>query len=533
MPSLIAAFKATEREQPTRGATDDVLIGGITIAAILLLIGTGTNWLHNFLGLTTVLARSQMAVTSTLLLNIALILFGWRRFRDLREEIARRTEAEEQATRLASHDALTGYFNRRAFQARGQQAIDDWAAAGSRVAAIVVDIDSFKSVNDLFGHAAGDEVIAETAHRIADELPSDALFARLGGDEFAALIAYDDEAVIERIGKAIVAALTAPIMSDAVAIPTSSSVGIAHHHAGGSLEVLLRQADVAMYRAKRSGRAQHCYFDDESDRILQRSDQVEAALRHAIAIGEIQPAYEPLIDLRTAEPMGYEMLARWHLPILGHVDPAEFIAVAEASGQISLLSDLLFRKAFTDAQAWPTHLALSVNVSPLQLRDPWFSQKLLKLLAETGLPPTRLIIEITESAIVDNVAVAAAVFTSLRNLGVRMVLDDFGTGYSSIASLRSLPFDCVKLDREFVARMNEHGGSDSVAEAVLQLGKSLNLPVVAEGIETLAAMNRLATLDCAIGQGHYFGRSLSHQDVIDSHDRHTHDGHGPRVRTAR
>ncbi len=512
-------IEAAKREATVR-AGQDFLIGGITLAAILLLVGTGTSWLRSIIGITAVVAESQWAITSTLLLNIALILFGWRRFRDLRAEVERRALAEAHALQLAHYDALTGLLNRRGLTMMAEERIAEWQAQGRHVAALVIDIDAFKTTNDLHGHSGGDRLLTETADRLSRDLPADALIARLGGDEFALLLPVHDarDGWLDAYAERLTGELSHPLEINGTNAATSASIGCAV--AGGesiALETLLRQADVAMYRAKQLGRCRHCRFDDAMGETLDRNDRVEQALRAAIAAGEPYPVYEPLIDLASGEPIGYEMLARWTSTELGVVGPAEFIPVAEDCGLIGPLSELLFRRALGEAREWPAHLSLSLNVSPLQLRDPWFAQKLLKLLAETGFPGRRLVIEVTETAIIDNVPLAKAVFESLRNQGIRMALDDFGTGYSSIASLRALPFDSVKIDREFVARMAEGEKGQSVAEAVLQLGRSLGLPVVAEGIESFAAAERLGDLDCAVGQGHVFGHSLSSKDVLAIH----------------
>ncbi|MFM6853878.1 MAG: putative bifunctional diguanylate cyclase/phosphodiesterase, partial [Sphingopyxis sp.] len=346
------------------------------------------------------------------------------------------------------------------------------------------------------------------------------LLARLGGDEFAVLFAVPRDAgdTIDAVGEAMTVELAQPVMIDDIAASTSSSIGGAMAtDAATTLDLLLRHADTAMYRAKKLGRCRYCRFDDGMGQALALRDVIERELRVAITRCELYPVYEPLIDLSTGQAIGYEMLARWTSPTLGAVSPGEFIPVAEEKGLISLLSDALFRQAFLDAAQWPASISLSINVSPLQLRDPWFAQKLLKLLAETRFPPQRLVVELTESAIVDNLPLAQAVFTSLKNQGIRMALDDFGTGYSSIASLRALPFDSVKIDREFVERMSETGDNQSIAAAVLQLGRSMGLPVVAEGIENSATAARLNDLACAVGQGHYYGKALSAHAVLAAH----------------
>ncbi|QJQ32994.1 EAL domain-containing protein [Sphingomonas lacunae] len=510
----------TATRQVMNSVGHDFLVGGITLAAILLLVGTGTAWLRSILGFTNMVGQSQSAVAGTLLLNIALILFGWRRYRDLRSEVVRRTLAEAKALELAQYDALTGFLNRRALDEIGSARLAEWRAAGHSVAALVIDLDSFKSINDLYGHAGGDRLLKETANRIARACPPSALCARLGGDEFAVLLPLptEDHEALHKLGEALVSFLTDPVQIEALAASTSSSLGGAlADNPSITIEQLLRNADAAMYQSKRLGRSRYTGFDASMGEALAKRDRIEGELRLALASNALYPVYEPLIDLASGEPVGYEMLARWHSSSLGIVPPSDFIPVAEEKGLISALSDQMFRRAFADAILWPADLSLSINVSPLQLRDPWFAQKLLKLLAETGFPAQRLILEITESAIVDNLPMAQTIFTSLRNQGIRMALDDFGTGYSSIASLRALPFDSVKIDREFIAQMSKHQAPDSVAEAVLQLGKSLGLPVVAEGIECDDTARRLSELSCAIGQGHYFGGALTAEMVQQRH----------------
>ncbi|NKB16122.1 MAG: EAL domain-containing protein [Sphingomonadales bacterium] len=246
---------------------------------------------------------------------------------------------------------------------------------------------------------------------------------------------------------------------------------------------------------------------------MQHRARIAGHLTGAVEDGEFTPVYEPLIELSTGTTQGYEMLARWHSPVLGHVSPEIFIPLIEEAGLIATMTDQLLRRAMQDATDWPAHVTLSVNVSPVQLRDPWFAQKMLRLIAETGFPGSRLIIEITENALVDNVAMARTTFESLRNQGVRIALDDFGTGYSSIARLRELPFDSVKIDREFIGRMSTDSTAAQITEAVLQLSQSLGLPVVAEGVENAEVADRLAALNCTIGQGRLYGQSMTAAEV--------------------
>ena len=508
---------STATDNPLKSAGHDFLVGGITMASILLLVGTGTDWVRTLFGLTDRIRDSDGAITATLLLNIALILFGWRRYRELRAEVERRIDAEQEALHLASCDALTGLRNRRALTDEGEVLLSQWRAKGLRPAALAIDIDAFKSINDLLGHAVGDSVISSVADTMRELAPEDALMARTGGDEFVVLLPVgrqDDEA-LNRLGRDLISALAIAVPVEGIAASTSSSVGGAVAiNDETTLDTLLRHADTAMYRAKAMGRSRYCRFDLSMEAMLARRDEVEQALRFALENGELFPVYEPLVDLASNEPIGYEMLARWTSQSLGDVTPAEFISVAEEKGLIAAVSESLFRAAFNNATHWPDYLSLSVNVSRFQLRDPWFAQKLLRLLEETGFPATRLIIEMTEGAIADNLQVVQTTFDALRQRGVRMALDDFGTGHASLASLRSLEFDSIKIDREFITRMAESEAADTIAAAIIQLGQSLGLPIIAEGIENRATVDRLVRLCCPVGQGHFFGGSQLHDEIL-------------------
>lgn len=503
--------------EPGAHLRPDLLLVGITLAAALLFVGTSANWLSVFNGLAQAVGQSRAATSTTLLLNIALLLFGWRRLRDLRKEVHLRAAAEAKAWEFAFRDPLTGCHNRRALGTEGDALFRQWRAAALAPAAIVIDLDGFKGVNDLFGHATGDLVLDATAKRIRNCCPNNAIIARTGGDEFVVILPLSRQsAALEDLGEALITALSQPIETLGQKIATSCSAGGAI--AGTpqmSLESLVKQADTAMYRAKKSGRCRFERFDDDMGVAMVRRTTIERELRRALDHGEIYPAYQPVVDLATGRPVSFEMLARWTSPVLGTVPPDEFISVAEGSGLIVGLSEILYRQAMLDAQAWPADIALALNVSPIQLRDPWFAEKLLKIVAETGFVPQRLVLELTESAIVDNIGLTRVLFDSLRNQGIRIALDDFGTGYSSVACLRELPFDTIKLDRDYVTRMVDGEGA-GVAKAVLMLGQAMGLPVVAEGIETSAVAQQLSDLKCTMGQGHLYSEALSQLQVLDS-----------------
>ena len=489
----------------------------VIAASAIMLLANGAVWLRSALTMASNMPQRPFE-TTTLFLNIVLLMLGWQRYRALKADMLRSRESAAEAIDLAQRDPLTGLFNRRALHERGASIIAGWRAEGRHVGALVVDIDAFKNINDLFGHAEGDAAITVVTERLQAALPGETLIARIGGDEFAVLLPLPQAGVaeLETLGVDLVAALARPVILAGVDVPVSCSIGGFVDHAGdASIDLLIRNADAAMYAAKGRGRCRYCGFDGTLANNLAERENLERHLRRALAAGELFPVYEPLVNLRSGEAQGFEMLARWHSPELGVVPPLTFIPLAEEAGLIGMLTDQLLQRAMTDALQWPAHVSLSVNISPVQLRDPWFAQKLLKLMASTGFPGQRLVVEITEGALVDNMVMARAIFESLRNQGVRIALDDFGTGYSSIARLRELPFDSVKIDRDYIKHLDRNPDTASLASAVLQLSHSLGLPVVAEGVEDAEVARRLDEMDCTTAQGRLFGDSLTANEVLD------------------
>ena len=268
-----------------------------------------------------------------------------------------------------------------------------------------------------------------------------------------------------------------------------------------------------MYEAKKGGRNRHCWFDPMIEEDMLARNRLEQAIRNGVQNGEFRPYYEKQIDLASGEITGLEMLARWHSPDRGVVGPEVFVTVAEEIGVIPELSESLIRQALIDASEWAQHLTLAINISPVQLRDPWFAQRLLKLLIEARIPPHRLDIEITEDSLVENLPMVRSLVTSLRNQGVRVSLDDFGHCASSLAHLRTLPFDRIKIDRNFIAGLGRSRDSTAVVEAISSLGRGMDLPITAEGIETPEILDELRKLGTFLGQGYLYGRPLSALDL--------------------
>lgn len=494
-------------------AQRDMITGSVVVAAIVLFIWTGGSAMSKAVRyLTGIGAGVEQILMTAVLLNVALILFGWRRYRDLQVEVQQRKEAEERARSLAATDDLTGFLNRRSIAEEGAALLSRAQRKQKCVAMLMLDLDNFKTVNDVHGHAAGDMVLTAAAQRIEGLMPPSALTARLGGDEFACAFIFDPNSpeIVDRIAEELVSAMTTPINRDGLHLAISTSIGIARSDFDcDSVESLMRRADIAMYCAKNQGRNRFAWFDASMERELNMRNKLEAGMREGIPRGEFVPYYEQQVDLSTGRLNGFEMLARWEHPSEGLISPDIFIPIAEETGLIAELSLSVMRKAFEEARNWDPSLTLSVNISPAQLKDPWLSQKILKLLVETGFPSNRLEVEITESSLFENLSLAQSIVGSLKNQGIRIALDDFGTGYSSLAHLRALPFDRIKIDRSFVSSINQNSESAAIVSAIARLGDSLGLPVTAEGIEDKNIERQLRRLGCTKGQGWHFGKPMS------------------------
>ena len=501
------------RSKPRGTDRRDVLTGAITVAAMMMFVGIGSSALSGALKqYLDGAGHTDPAVVIALLLNVALILIGWRRHRDLTTEVGIRAAAEQSARLLAARDPLTGFHNRRSLAEAGAAMFVQAADRNRAMALLLLDLDHFKTVNDLHGHAAGDALLKAVAHEIAQAMPPQALTARLGGDEFACGFPFDPShpTLVERVAETLVSRLAQPFHVDGLHLHISVSIGIARSDIGCTgIDSLMRSADIAMYASKNAGRNRFAWFDQSMERDMKARSDLEAALRSAIPNGEIVPYFEQQIDLITGRLTGFEVLARWEHPTRGLIAPDVFIPIAEETGLISDLSLSLLHQAFMAARDWDAGLSLALNISPWQLRDAWLAQKIIKVLTETGFPANRREIEITETALFDNLALTQSIVGSLKNQGVRLALDDFGTGYSSIAHLRALPFDQIKIDESFILSINDSAESTALVTAITRMGDSLNLAIAAEGVADIRIEERLRALGCARGQGFLYGQPMS------------------------
>ena len=450
----------------------------------------------------------------TFVLGILWMIYGFRRYQDFSREIEARRSAELEARNLARHDPLTGLPNRRFFAETLVEYLGN-ASAMQRVAILMLDLDGFKTVNDTHGHAVGDKALREFAHRVSAILRANEVLARIGGDEFAIImpkIGSLDEPT--NLARRIAAAVTEPFVIDSAAVEFGVGVGISIAPDDGTdSDELLKRADRALYRAKGAGRSSVRFFESEMDAHVDRRIQIERELRTAIASNGIVPYYQPLVSLDGNSIIGFEALARWETEDLGSVPPGTFIPIAEETGLINVLGDQLLRRACLDAGAWPADFVLAFNVSAVQLRDPMLGLRILSILGQTGFSPRRLEIEITESALVDNVDVAQSVIDDLRRVGVRIALDDFGTGYATLSQLLSFHLDKIKIDRSFVSGLDKSNDSLVIVRAILGLAKGFGLTTTAEGVEDAAQLACLKANGCTEGQGYLFSKAVPAAEI--------------------
>ena len=420
-------------------------------------------------------------------------------------------ERERQITHMALHDGLTGLANRTLLREHLAMTVAR-PATDRKQALFCLDLDNFKVVNDTLGHPTGDALLCEIARRLSD-FAGDGFVARLGGDEFA-LVIDDHHRPLDRIAHELIQTVASPCIVNGHRIVPGTSVGISILGADGIDSVtLVKNADLALYRAKHDGRGGYRFFEAEMDAEAQKRRQMELDLHDAIAEGQLSLMFQPLFDLNQGRVSAFEALLRWHHPTRGLVSPVDFIPLAEDTGLIIPIGEWVIREACRVAKGWPDHVRVAVNVSPVQFRNPGLNSVILQALSETGLPPNRLELEITESLFIDNPETTLASLHSLRALGVRVALDDFGTGYSSLSYLRSFPFDKIKIDRSFIIDLLNSDGATAIIKSITTLAEALGMETTAEGVESAGQMDILREQGCSHIQGYYFSKPVT-QDAV-------------------
>ena len=431
-------------------------------------------------------------------------------------DITERRAAEARIAHMAHHDGLTNLPNRDFYQERLREALERGRSGNKRVAVMCIDLDLFKNVNDSFGHPMGDRLLKLVAERLREVVRDDNVAARLGGDEFAIVLAADvspNEA--SAFAERLIDALSAPYQIDGLEVVVGASVGIALSPGDGTTsEELMRNADMALYRAKSEGGGVHRFFEPEMDLQAQKRRDMERDLRAAFSNGEFELHYQPLVDIAANRISGFESLLRWRHPQKGMISPAEFIPVAEDIGLIVALGEWVLREACAEAMKWPADVKVAVNLSPVQFRSRNLVQAVISALAHSGLPARRLELEITESVFLAETEANLAILHQLRELGVSISMDDFGTGYSSLSYLRSFPFDKIKVDQSFIRDLAANREAQAIVRSIVSLGKGLGVTITAEGVETEAELRCLRAEGCHEGQGYLFSRPRPNAEIV-------------------
>ncbi len=426
---------------------------------------------------------------------------------DIQKDITERHRMEAEMAYLARHDALTDLPNRVSLHEHLKYLLRG-SRSGRSFAVLFLDLDQFKTVNDTLGHAAGDTLLVEVAKRLCSCVREGDLIARLGGDEFAIVQAdVSDGKEAQSLADRILNTISAPYMLNGRQVVIGVSIGIAlSPQDGNTAEPLLSHADLALYQSKNEGRGQYSFFDPGMSAVAHKRRRLETDMRSALAAGQFELYYQPLVGADKTDLKGFEALLRWNHPENGFVSPLEFIPLAEETGLIIPIGAWVLQQACKQAQAWPKHLWIAVNVSPIQLRQKDFADTVIEALSKSGLSPHRLEIEITESVLTEKTDALMETMQKLRELGVRFALDDFGTGYSSFGSLGIYPIDKIKIDRSFIKDLVPGGTAFGTVRAIAELGRTRGLSTCAEGVETEEQLTQLRREGIGEIQGFLIGR---------------------------
>jgi len=436
------------------------------------------------------------------------------------DDITERRRTEQRIARMALSDSLTGLPNRSAFNEELAATLKKAEIEGGNFAVLCMDLDGFKGINDIYGHAVGDTLLCQIAGRLRG-VAEGCFVARLGGDEFTMIAVNRSKTELEQLTERLRVAFASDFDIGEHRLPQALSIGVAVYPADGAdSKTLLINADAALYRAKAEGSGTAAFYKTEMTTRLRERAALQADLKNAIQQNELRLHYQPQLKI-TGEMMGFEALARWHCPKRGVVPPSEFIPLAEESSLILLLGEWVLREACREAASWPQPLNIAINVSPVQFRHGDLPRLVHSILLETGLAPHRLELEITEGVLIDDFSRAVSILRRIKSLGVRIALDDFGKGYSSLSYLRAFPFDKIKIDRSFITDLGNNPQSVAIVHAVIGLGGSLNIPILAEGVETQAQHDILAREGCDEVQGYLTGKPLAIADYAEAVGRNS------------
>jgi diguanylate cyclase (GGDEF)-like protein/PAS domain S-box-containing protein len=431
-------------------------------------------------------------------------------------DITERKRAEARIAFMAQHDGLTGLPNRNLLRQRMDEKLVHARRSVEKIAVLILGLDNFKAINDALGHGIGDKLLRGVAKRLRSTLREEDTLARLNSDEFAIVqsgLTRPEDAVF--LARRLLQAIGDPYLLDGHSVVIGASIGIAMAPGDGDEpERLLKNADMALSRAKNDSRGTFSFFEAGMDARAQSRRKIEIDLRDAIHNDVLCPYYQPLIDLSSGRITGFEALVRWPHPERGMIPPAEFIPVAEETGLINALGGLMLLRACRDAALWPDDVRVAVNLSPLQFRGGNLLSVVMDALKQSGLPPKRLELEITETLLLEKSSQVQATLHALRALGVRISMDDFGTGYSSLSYLRSFPFDKIKIDQSFVRDLAANPDAQAIVRSIISLGMGLGVTITAEGVETEAELNCLRSEGCHEGQGFLFSRARPNVDIV-------------------
>jgi diguanylate cyclase (GGDEF)-like protein/PAS domain S-box-containing protein len=437
------------------------------------------------------------------------------------EDISDRKQVEAELLHQAFHDGLTNLANRALFIDRVEHALRRNARTGLDAAVVFMDLDGFKTVNDSLGHGAGDQLLQEIASRLGQAVRTSDTVARLGGDEFAVLIEQSRNPVEESqaVAERMLQSLESPIRLDGQSVTISASFGIAAGAADATANSLLRDADIAMYRAKSAGRGRWVVYDPDMRAAAVERLRLQNDLIGALEANQFALVYQPIVELESEEIVGFEALLRWDHPVLGRIEPARFIPIAEDTGLIVPIGRWVLEEACSTVARWHRehpehrHLSMAVNISARQLETPALVDHVGRALASSGIDPSTLVVETTETALIRDPGVAASRLTELSALGVRLAIDDFGTGYSSLSYLRQFPVDILKIDRSFISTISDRSQVPAIVKGLLDLGRTLQLETIAEGVEFGVQRDHLRDERCDFAQGFLFSRPLDVDDA--------------------